>query len=175
MSQGNKVCKICNATGHSKFYCKNKPIKPIKRSPIKKTLKPKKPKKPKSHTRGWYVKKLDAVYSQYIRLKYADQDGMVKCITCNEVKHWKEMQNGHYESRGHYPTRWLDDNCHPQDYRCNCILKGNYTEYALYMVNRYGVDKLQELKQLANSGKKLSTVEIKELIEKYKNLLQPQP
>ena len=47
------------------------------------------------------VKKLDAVFSEYIRRKYADKNGIVKCYTCNKKAYWKGegMQNGHFISR----------------------------------------------------------------------------
>ena len=55
-------------------------------------------KKPKAKTKSWYVKKLDKVFSEYIRQKYADSFGMVSCFTCDARKHWKDMQNGHFIS-----------------------------------------------------------------------------
>lgn len=176
MSQVNKVCPYCNELGHSGFYCPNKPRKEIKRSPIKQNTdiirakgRIKRPRK-KTVTRSHLVKKLDSVFSQYIRQKYA-VDGMTACVTCGVVKRWQEQQNGHYESRGHLPTRWSEDNCAPQCVACNVFKKGNYTEYAIWMLNTYGADKLVELKQRANSSIKITSVELKEMIEKYTNLL----
>jgi len=67
----------------------------------------------------------DAVFSQYIRLKYADKNGIVKCFTCSEKKHWTLMQNGHYIKRAHLYLRWDERNCRPQDNTCNCLRDGN--------------------------------------------------
>jgi len=156
-------CKNCDQDGHYAISCKSRIQRPIKKVSIKKT----KPKKPKAHTRGWYIKKLDAVYSQYIRQMYADKNGMIKCSTCPDIKHIKEMQNGHYESRGHYPTRWYDKNCHPQCYKCNCILRGNYTVYAIFMINKYGDGILEQLRYLTTTQRKYTLCEIKELIDFY--------
>ena len=102
---------------------------------------------PKKKTDAQLKKLLDKVFSEYIRLKYADKNGMVKCVTCGAVKHWKEMQNGHYISRQHLAVRWDETNCHPQDASCNIFRGGNYTAYALYMLDKYGEEKLQWLEQ----------------------------
>lgn len=168
MTQSNKVCPYCKELGHSGFYCKS-PLKPRK---IKKVVRAKiapatKKKLIKKKSRSYYVKKLDSVFSQYIRRSSADKDGNTTCVTCGDVKHWKLHQNGHYESRGHLPTRWAEDNCAPQCVGCNIFKKGNYTEYAIYMINKYGADKLIDLKIRANSNTKVTTVEIQEMIDKY--------
>ena len=62
---------------------------------------------------------LDFVFSRYIRLKYADENGYVKCFTCPEFLFWKEIENGHYVSRSNQATRFLEDNCRPQCGFCN--------------------------------------------------------
>ena len=168
MTIKSNPCKLCSSTYHTAAFCPSKPRTPIKRTSIKrKVQKMHTAKKKKSPTRSQLVKKLDTVFSQYIRLFYADEFGNAACVTCGTVRPWKEQQNGHYESRGHLPTRWLVDNCHVQDVACNVFKKGNYTEYAIYMVNRYGAGKLEELKALANSGEKITTPWIKEQIEHY--------
>jgi hypothetical protein len=113
------------------------------------------------------TKKLDEVYSQYIRLSYADDMGMVKCSTCPKTAHWKEMQNGHYETRGDRPTRWLDKNCHPQCVGCNVFKKGNYPAYSRFMISKYGVEVLDELAELAKSQIKVPTYELQEKIDFY--------
>lgn len=178
MTIKSKPCKVCESVYHTAMYHKER--KPIKRNGIKIKFQKidknsviiplKKSKRVKSITksRSQLVKELDSVFSQYIRQKYADEFGNVACVTCGNVLHWKQMQNGHYESRGHLPTRWSEDNCAPQDVACNVFKKGNYTEYAIWMIKTYGADKLDELKARANSGEKIPTTVIKEKIEKYK-------
>jgi len=42
---------------------------------------------------------LDSIFSRYIRLSYADNNGMVKCVTSGDMYHWKNIQNGHFITR----------------------------------------------------------------------------
>ena len=55
----------------------------------------------KKLTRSKIVKKLDTVFSQYIRLKNS-VDEISTCFTCGKQDHWKKLQNGHFQSRKHY-------------------------------------------------------------------------
>ncbi|MFK5282642.1 recombination protein NinG, partial [Lacticaseibacillus paracasei] len=79
------------------------------------------------------------------------------------------MQNGHFYSRGRYPTRWHDDNCHPQCVGCNIFLKGNYINYTKYMIDTYGREYVDELEVLSKSTIKISTAELQEMIDKYQS------
>lgn len=160
----NKPCKHCGSELHLSLKCFNKPIKPPKTA-----LKDKKAKTPKkkAQTRSQVIKKLDIVFSQYIRLDKTDVDGYGECVTCGNRLFWKELQNGHYISRGKYPTRWDEDNCHLQDYRCNVVLNGNYIEYTLYMLDSYGREFVDQLKSKSINGEKISTPQLKEMIDHY--------
>lgn len=73
---------------------------------------------------------LDIIFSQLIRLKYADEFGMVKCYTCDDVKHWKHMQCGHFVPRAEMPTRFSEKNCRPQCKSCNEGVRGNLLVFA---------------------------------------------
>lgn len=123
----------------------------------------------KVKSRSQLIKDLDKIFSQYIRLDKTDQYGYGHCVTCGSRGFWKELQNGHYISRGKYPTRWDEDNCHLQDYKCNVVLSGNYIEYTLFMIDRYGRKFVDELKIKSINGEKISTPELREKIEYYKN------
>jgi hypothetical protein len=68
---------------------------------------------------------LDAVFSRYIRLKYCNEYGEVKCFTSDKKMRWQEAQCGHYIPRTHMATRWMEQNCRPQSEHDNCILSGN--------------------------------------------------
>lgn len=100
----------------------------------------------KKKTTAQLKKDLDKVFSQYIRLKYS-KNGMCKCVTCGKVDHWKSIQNGHYISRQYLSLRYSEINCHPQCVGCNVFKGGNYTAYALFMLNTYGQETLEEMER----------------------------
>lgn len=167
----SKACKYCESTEHTPFYCLKKPrtpikarSKPLQATKAKKLISNSSKAKTKPVKRSKVVKDLDAAFSQYIRLR---DDGK-GCCTCGVKKEWKEMQACHYITRGKLPTRWDETNVHSGCYRCNVLLKGNYTEYAIFMVQKYGADKLLELKQKSITPIKIPTVELTEKIKYYK-------
>ena len=115
-------------------------------------------------------------FSKYIRLKDADNNGYVKCVTCGSIKFWKEMQSGHYM---HNKCDYDDRNVHPQCIKCNKWLSGNGIEYERYMRNTYTENEIDMLRLKANkTGKKdiyyYLDVE-KEVKAKYKKLLEERP
>ena len=59
----------------------------------------------KKLSRSKIVKKLDAIFSRYIRKKNS-KNNLAKCFTCGKVDEWKYLQCGHFQSRRHYATRW---------------------------------------------------------------------
>lgn len=81
------------------------------------------------HSRNNLIQDLDAVQSKYIRILYADANGVVSCYTCPTSKHYTLMQNGHYISRSNLGLRWDDRNNRPQCSYCNCNLNGNLEVY----------------------------------------------
>lgn len=114
------------------------------------------------------IKKLDSVFSLFIRLKFADKNGNVRCFTCGAFKHYKEIQNGHYVTRGKYSTRWDEDNCRPQCYGCNIGRNGNYPVFS----QNLGMKKIDELVRRGNLTVKYSDIDIKELINKYEEFVE---
>lgn len=143
----------------------------VTKSKIKNTERPKvvtiKKRKIKTKSRSQLVKELDAIFSRYIRLRDADKNGICTCITCWDKKPRKEMHNTHFISRSNYKYRRSVVNCFAWCYKCNVILHWNYISYTLVMVRKYGegiVREMQEDKELV----KISTPEIREMIEKYK-------
>lgn len=113
----------------------------------------------------------DVVFSQYIRLKYADILGRVKCFTCDEKKHWTMMQNGHFVKRGHLYLRWDERNCRPQDYACNEYRQGNIGEFTKNLeAESPGItDILYEEMRIIH---KPSREEIRQIISQYTPLVK---
>lgn len=116
--------------------------------------------------------KLDKLASEYIRRRYADRYGMVKCYTCGAKHHWKDMDNGHFIKRGHMQTRWELDNMRPQCRKCNRLLNGNYEVYTKRLTMELGKERIMEMWNLAYRGGKMSQLELELILEKYKKLLK---
>lgn len=89
-------------------------------------------------------KNADAVFSKYIRLKNSHQ-GYVKCYTCGIIKHWKEMDNGHFIKREFHRTRYDERNCKPQCTKCNYHNSGMQDEFAKNIIDEYGIDAFNDL------------------------------
>lgn len=53
-------------------------------------------------------------FSKYIRTKNASYNGMVQCVTCGAIYHWKKMQAGHFTDGRHNNTLFDVRNVHPQ-------------------------------------------------------------
>ena len=51
-------------------------------------------------------KKLDVVFSLFIRLRDARKDGTFKCISCGQIKSFDQADCGHYINRQHMSTRY---------------------------------------------------------------------
>ena len=70
--------------------------------------------KKKPPTIAQEVEKTAVDLQKLVRLKAADDDGMVSCVTCGVSRKWNdEMQGGHFFERGRTATKLLIENCHP--------------------------------------------------------------
>jgi len=122
---------------------------------------------PKKPSRSSLVKKADAIFSEYIRRRYAKND-IAECFTCGKKDHWKKLQCGHFQSRKHYATRWNEDNCQVQCAGCNVFRYGEQYTFGrnLDIYVREGL--AEELNILSNKIVKYSNVDLLELIDHYK-------
>lgn len=111
---------------------------------------------------------LDMVMSLYIRHKYADKNGMVKCFCCPKVLAIKEIHNGHYCKRGHKATRFMEENMRPQCPECNQDHNYDETAYtnALEAEHEGITVRLKERAQLVY---KATRSELKELLIEYRH------
>jgi len=128
------------------------------------------PKTSKKPTRSKLVKKLDVVFSQYIRLSNADNRGMCTCVTCGKQGHWKTggIQAGHFISRKHFSVRYDERNVKPQCVACNVYRAGEQYKYSLYLGNNLSDELYQKSKKIT----KFTNVELQEMIETYSSLLK---
>lgn len=126
------------------------------------------PLKKKGLNRKKLIKQLDSIFSWYIRIKNS-VNGDATCVTCGKTDAWGKMQNGHFFTRGRFPTRWDEMNCNVQCPACNLFLHGNYIIYTKYMLDRYGREKVDELERKSLSGVKIPTVGLPDLISHYQS------
>lgn len=111
-------------------------------------------------------------FSKYIRRKYSDKDGYVKCVTCDEIRQWNDrMDAGHYISRGRLSTFLDERNVHPQCKGCNGYGKGRLDVYALFLTRTYGKDILEELNTKKNKQIKITNAEYHDMIDDLKDKL----
>lgn len=161
-----KLCKTCGkgkrALGRS--FCQ----KCIwSKARVKKEVRKLKKKIKRENNTRLLKKKLDTVFSIYIRKKYSDQWGKAKCVSCPKIDDWSKLQNGHYISRGNYSTRYSEKNCFVQCVGCNLFKKGNYPAFTKFILDNHGEQYLQDLIAEGQKIRQWTAPELKELITKY--------
>ena len=117
----------------------------------------------KKISRKGLITKLDKVFSEYIRRRYA-KDNVAECVTCGKKDHWKSLQAGHFMSRKHYSTRWDEQNVQVQCNSCNVFRYGEQYKFSLYLGSELSEELLQKSHQVA----KFSDVDLMEMIEIFK-------
>lgn len=114
-----------------------------------------------------YSNALQVVFNKWIRKR--DEGKM--CISCGNMTAKRDA--GHFYSVGNYPSvRFDEDNVHSQCVHCNQFRGGNIHDYRVELYKKLGKEKFEALEKRAHKSRKYSIPEIKEMIEKYKNLLK---
>ena len=126
------------------------------------------------------------VFSLYIRQRDTDDTGYGNCISCNKPIQigTKDCQAGHYIPKGQGGSHHLglprspDDllcerNVNLQCSKCNMIEGGNFINYEIGLRQKYGDEKVDELKEAGaiNPVFKRTKPDLIEIIEHYKSLL----
>lgn len=114
----------------------------------------------KLHKKAW------GLMSQWVRRKDANLDGFVECYTCNEIKHYKEMNAGHF----HHDRLDFDErNIKPQCVTCNKYYSGRLNIYATNLLQEYGSKWFMKLDQDAKAYNKYTPERLKEIIIDLQN------
>lgn len=125
---------------------------------------------PRKVSRKNLIKKLDTVFSLYIRRRHAKND-IAQCYTCGKKDHYKKLQNGHFMSRKSYATRWDETNCQVQCVKCNMFEQGMSYVFGLNLNKQFGEGTAEALLKKSKEILKLSNDEVVSLITKYENKL----
>ncbi len=114
------------------------------------------------------VKKLDRVFSLYIRLRDAMPGGYVRCISCGRIKKFEDVDCGHFHSRTHMATRFDEDNCHAECRFCNRFSADHLIGYQRNLIQKIGQQRFDLLNLRAHSTCHWLDCELEEKIAHYK-------
>ena len=115
-------------------------------------------------------RKLDRVFSEYIRRRDANHSlsGAAKCCSCYRPFHWTIMDAGHYIKRGKAATRYDERNVHAQCHWCNRFQDGAMPGYTLFLIRRYGPDIIETLYEKSTQEHKWRVTELRAQVAEYK-------
>lgn len=107
-------------------------------------------------------------FSRYIRLKHS-VNGYCTCVTCGVLKHWKDIDAGHYvpKSRGN-SIYFVEENVHPQCRACNRFKGGMLIEYGIYMQSMYGPNIDDYLLKLSRQTLHFTLNDYEEIEQEYR-------
>ena len=109
-------------------------------------------------------------FSRYIRLKYSDQNGVCKCITCGKSMHWKEAQAGHGIPGRSAGILFLEEIVRPQCYRCNVPMRGMQEVFIPYLIDMYGRDGYESFMRLKHSAGKFTQETLEAMRDEFKRM-----
>ena len=116
-------------------------------------------------------KKVWALFSQYIRQKYADKNGYESCYTCGKVLPWKQMQAGHGIGGRNNSVLFMEEVVRPQCAGCNLWGGGKYSIFAEKLIKEYGSKRYAEFVFESNKIKPFKIYELEALMDIYKRKL----
>ncbi len=123
------------------------------------------------------VEEVAVLVQKYVRLKAADDDGWVSCVTCGDRRQWNDqMDGGHFIERSYLATKLMEENIHPQCKTCNgpfgTTPKGNLVAYTLFMEDTYGREFIDELEVIRQESRKYYTSEVDELKKEFQGKIK---
>lgn len=125
------------------------------------------PKKPSVAT---LTRKLDKVFSEFIRLRDSKPYGYkyFRCISCGQIKPFEQMDAGHFVSRIHKATRWDEENVNGECRACNRMSADHIIWYQRNLEAKIGRGRVDMLVARGRQTKKWSAWELQLLIDHYK-------
>ena len=119
-------------------------------------------------------KKLDKLFSEYIRRRDSDFKGNCKCISCGKEApaFGGSIHAGHLFSRRYLSTRYDEKNVNAQCNYCNTFLNGNQIKAARGVEKKWGKGTVKELEDRIHVTVKLTRVDYLEAIENIKRKIK---
>jgi len=167
-----KKCKVCEVKFEPKYTSFQKTCNEMaciiswgKREAQRKALAEdrKKRKEYRDNDRGWWLRKAQAQFNKYIRVRDAGQP----CISCQKVM-TGQIHAGHYRSTGAHPElRFEPLNCHAQCAQCNNFKSGNLTAYRVNLIRKIGEKNVVWLEG-PHESKRFTIDDLKNIVERCK-------
>lgn len=126
-------------------------------------------KKSKKTDRQKLIAKLDTVFSEFIRLRDADKNGVCKCITSGEFVHWTKCDAGHFITRDNMATRWDEQNVNAQGRQDNRFLSGRQFEHGLAIDKKHGPGTASKLLVKSKGTCNWQDFELQKMYEYYRD------
>lgn len=117
------------------------------------------------------LKAADAAFSILMRATEANEQGVVRCCTCQKWLSWKGTGNahwGHWQSRGFNSVRFDPKNGGIQCRVCNTYLEGRKQDMEAYLIQRYGEGEVNRVRAYAGIQTKISNQELAEMAAKFR-------
>jgi hypothetical protein len=119
-------------------------------------------------TRSTLKNELQRIFNEFIRIRDRHQP----CISCG-CKLPEKYDAGHFFSVGGYPNlRFAESNVHAQCVECNHHRNGNVHEYRIGLIQRIGMDELEQLERIKHVPLKLTKPEIMEMMKIYREKIR---
>ena len=119
-------------------------------------------------TRSKIIAALDKEFSIWVRLSAADEYGIIRCYTCGETKHWKEVDAGHFQSRAKFSTRWDEQNVKAQCKKCNMVNGGQQYKFGKRLDVEYGEGTADVVLAKSNQPVKFSSDELLSMLSEIR-------
>ena len=113
------------------------------------------------------IKKLDRVFSAYIRLRDAMPSGYFQCISCGKIKPFEQADCGHFFSRKNMSVRFDEDDCHAECKGCNRFSSDHLIAYQVNLIRKIGMQRFELLSSKAHQAKHWSDFELEAMIKHY--------
>jgi hypothetical protein len=123
----------------------------------------------KSTGRAKAMKAADRWFSEWIRLRDSDENGMAYCVTSKKQvrRHWRDMDCGHWISRAKQATRYDERNAHAQGGQANRFQGGHFLEHGLAIDRIHGPGTREALELKAMQDCKRTADDFQRIADDY--------
>lgn len=110
------------------------------------------------------IKRVDEQVSLFVRLSAADQNGTVRCISCNDKIFWTDSDCAHFKDRDNMATRYYLPNLAPACRTCN--RHDHYNHIAAWEA-KLTYDQASDLLMRSHSYEKFTRPELEEKLKEF--------